>query len=359
MEQAPIAAGPLEASVSRQALATKATLLQRQCLPLDAKVRMSLERIRAWYEHWDGDVYVAWSAGKDSTVLADLVWSIYPDVPLVFSNTGLEYPEIVQFAKETKARHPDREVIIVRPKRTFRDVVLNEGYPVVSKKVSRMLRILKREEGNPAWANTYRLYDTGFKQDGTYSQASKLPEKWRSLLAQDWCATELCCDILKKEPLDTYSKESGRKRMMGIMASEGGLRGKREHCNIFDTSDPSSAPMLFWTEADVWEYIRTRNLPYSKIYDMGEKRTGCIFCGFGAHLEKGETRFQRLARTHPKLWSYCINDLKMGAVLAAVGVAYKPDLLTANAEVRGDAPLYGAASLSTDGFGGADNGERR
>jgi hypothetical protein len=30
-----------------------------------------------------------------------------------------------------------------------------------------------------------------------------------------------------------------------------------------------------------------------------------------------------------------------------------------NAEVRGDAPLYGAASLSTDGFGGADNGERK
>ena len=33
--------------------------------------------------------------------------------------------------------------------------------------------------------------------------------------------------------------------------------------------------------------------------------------------------------------------------------------LTPNAEVRGDAPLYGAASLSTDGFGGADNGERK
>ena len=35
-------------------------------------------------------------------------------------------------------------------------------------------------------------------------------------------------------------------------------------------------------------------------------RTGCIFCGFGAHLEKGETRFQRLARTHPKQYEYCI-----------------------------------------------------
>ena len=32
---------------------------------------------------------------------------------------------------------------------------------------------------------------------------------------------------------------------------------------------------------------------------------------------------------------------------------------TPNAEVRSDGPLYGAASLSTDGFGGADNGERK
>jgi 3'-phosphoadenosine 5'-phosphosulfate sulfotransferase (PAPS reductase)/FAD synthetase len=283
---------------------------------------MSLERIRAWYEHWDGEVYVAFSAGKDSTVLADLVWSIYPDVPLVFSNTGLEYPEIVQFAKELQQAHPDREVITVRPKRTFRDVVLNEGYPVVSKKVSRMLRIMKREKGNPKWANTYRLYDTGIKMDGTYSQASKLPAKWRGLLKQDWCATELCCDILKKEPLDTYSKESGKKRMMGIMSAEGGLRERREHCNVFDSRDPSSAPMLFWTEADVWEYIKTRNLPYSKIYNMGETRTGCMFCCFGVHLEKGKNRFQRMAKSHPKQWNYCINDLLMGKVLDALGVEY-------------------------------------
>ena len=69
--------------------------------------------------------------------------------------------------------------------------------------------------------------------------------------------------------------------------------------------------------------------------------TGCIFCGFGAHLEKGETRFQRLAKTHPKLWAYCINDLKMGAVLDAVGVEYRPDLVPANVELTGLRRSYG------------------
>ena len=39
----------------------------------------------------------------------------------------------------------------------------------------------------------------------------------------------------------------------------------------------------------------------------GCKRTGCVFCGFGFHAEKkGETRFQRLARTHPRQYEYSI-----------------------------------------------------
>ena len=32
----------------------------------------------------------------------------------------------------------------------------------------------------------------------------------------------------------------------------------------------------------------------------------CIFCGFGAHLEKGEGKFERLKRTHPKQYEYCL-----------------------------------------------------
>ena len=38
----------------------------------------------------------------------------------------------------------------------------------------------------------------------------------------------------------------------------------------------------------------------------GCSRTGCIFCAYGAHLEK-ESRFVRLKQTHPKQYNYCIN----------------------------------------------------
>lgn len=40
-------------------------LKQMQSLPLEAKIRMSMARIRSWYEYWNGEVYVSFSGGKD------------------------------------------------------------------------------------------------------------------------------------------------------------------------------------------------------------------------------------------------------------------------------------------------------
>lgn len=107
----------------------KTLLLQLQALPLDAKILMSQQRIREWYNHFNGDVMISFSGGKDSTVLAHLVHSMYPNVPLVFANTGLEYPEIQAFAKKMGAE-------FVRPKMRFDEVITKYGYPIISKEVA-------------------------------------------------------------------------------------------------------------------------------------------------------------------------------------------------------------------------------
>ena len=104
-------------------------LAQMQSLPLDAKIRMTERRIREWYEEFDGDVYVSVSGGKDSQVLAHIVKNLYPDVPCVFVNTGLEYDSV-----RLKGIELSDEVL--QPEMNFVQVITKYGYPVISKEVS-------------------------------------------------------------------------------------------------------------------------------------------------------------------------------------------------------------------------------
>ncbi len=55
----------------------------------------------------------------------------------------------------------------------------------------------------------------------------------------------------------------------------------------------------------------------------GAKRTGCMYCLCGAHLEKQPNRFQRMERENPEQYKYCINALGYDKVLDYLGVPYK------------------------------------
>lgn len=106
-------------------------LWQMQSLPLEAKIRMTKYRIRQWVEYYGEDgVYVSFSGGKDSTVLLDLVRKMYSNVTAVFVDTGLEYPEIREFVKTFS------NVVWLKPKKNFKQVITEYGYPFISKEVS-------------------------------------------------------------------------------------------------------------------------------------------------------------------------------------------------------------------------------
>ena len=113
-------------------------LKELQALPLYRKIGITTARIIEWYQHWNGDVYVSFSGGKDSTVLLHIVRSIFPDVPAVFSNTGLEYPEIQKFVKSFD------NVTTVYPSMRFPDVICTYGYPLISKEVSEAIYYARR-----------------------------------------------------------------------------------------------------------------------------------------------------------------------------------------------------------------------
>lgn len=300
-------------------------LRQMQSLPLDAKIKMTKRRIRDWYDYWGGQVYVSFSGGKDSTVLLHLARQLCPDIEAVFVNTGLEYPEIQKFVKTFD------NVTILRPKMRFDEVIKKYGYPVISKEVSLALWYAKK---GSVWANN--CLDGLDKKGNPHSFKSSMYSKYRPILDADFACSDKCCLAMKEKPLDDYVKKTGKKPITAIMAAESKKREMawlRTGCNAFDSKHQISKPMSFWTEQDVLQYIKENNIPLASVYgDIAYKedsdqmriedygisgcgtdrlcttgcdRTGCIFCAFGAHLDK-VSRFERLKETHPKQYAYCI-----------------------------------------------------
>jgi len=293
---------------------TATELKQKQSLPLEAKIIMTKARIQQWIEHWDSDVYVAFSGGLDSTVLLDIVWSIDPTIPAVFSNTGLEFPEIKTFVKSFGDK-----VTWIKPKMSFRDVIDKYGYPILSKKVSMGIsryRNTKSEE-----QKSLRLHG-GINPTSGRDQQRTIPKKYHYLVDAPFKISDRCCDILKKNPFKLYEKETGNKPIIGTMASDSDLRRVKyfqQGCNSFNSNQ--SAPLSFWLKSDILEYVEIKDLQISEIYSKGYDRTGCIFCMFGCHMEK-ESRFLRLKTTNPKQYDFCLKTLGLGKVLDAIKVRY-------------------------------------
>lgn len=319
---------------------TSYELKQMQSLPLEIKLKMTCRRVQEWYDYWEGNVYLSYSGGKDSTVLMDIIKNKcgLTDIPIVFIDTGLEYPEVREFATS-------RADEVLRPKMTFVEVIKKYGYPIVSKENAKKIYEVKNTKSEKM--RNLRLYGCEKGNMG------RLPFKWRFLLDAPFDVSSYCCDVMKKRTVKQYEKRTKFKPFVGTLAEESLLRKSswiRQGCNAFLSSCPISTPLAFWTEQDILKYIAENNLEIAEVYGdvikdedgryitSGVNRTGCVFCGFGCHLEKEPNRFQQLAETHPKLYNYCINGgeynedgkwqpnskgLGLGHVLDFINVKYK------------------------------------
>ena len=113
-------------------------LKELQSLSLERKIQITQTRIIEWYQHYQGQVCISFSGGKDSTVLLHIARELYPNIPAVFSNTGLEYAEIQRFVKTKE------NIDIVVPKMRFDEVVSTYGYPLIGKEVAEAIYYARR-----------------------------------------------------------------------------------------------------------------------------------------------------------------------------------------------------------------------
>lgn len=279
-----------------------------QAAPLSVKVTMTQERIREWVREYGVDgVYVSFSGGKDSTVLLTIAREMYPDIPAVFVDTGLEFPEIREFVRTWD------NVEWVKPKMTFRQVIEKYGYPFISKEVSERVYFaqkylmlwrsqresmtsvqtiaptmyslqkflgLNKTENIPDnyieilqsvdGAGSLRIKQLLANSKDRQGRDSKFGyRKYVYLAAAPFPISNHCCAVMKKRPAHSYQKRTGRNPITAQMASESKLRTQKwlqSGCNGFDLKAPMSNPMAFWTEQDVLLYIYEHQIPIAKVY---------------------------------------------------------------------------------------------
>lgn len=329
---------------------------RRLALPLDEKIQWAIERYIDFVEVYSKNgVYVSFSGGKDSQVLADIITRLHKGEmcqyltneyeflyrmfvrdqappPLVFCDTGLEFPEIRKHVLKFD------NLVRLLPKRKWRDVVENVGFLIGGKKISRMVNDIRNPTANNVASRN--LYLTGMKRDGTKSAGSfKLPKMWRKLIDAPFNVSSKCCDIFKKEPFHRYQAQTGRMPISGTNAMESAMRQisyLKTGCNSFGEK-AMSRPLSIWTAEDTWNYHDKFNIRFAEVYykrtvsvtDIdnsvrqievdGEERTGCMFCMIGHPKQIGE-RLDRLSLTHPGQHKAMMEAAGVRKVLEYLGI---------------------------------------
>ncbi len=162
---------------------TAKELIARQSWTFNQKLDHSIGTLEAFISRTGKIPYVAFSGGKDSTVLLDLCRRfVKSDIKGVFVNTGNEYPEIVKFVRTVD------NVVVISPACKVSDVLANYGFPLVSKETAQKIREVK---------NTKSEKLLKIRMNGSEKGAGAIPEKWKFLIKAPFDVSEKCCYILK------------------------------------------------------------------------------------------------------------------------------------------------------------------
>ena len=354
-------------------------MLQKQRVPYAIKVKMSEQRIRDFIEECDirGYNYHVSVGGLDSIVLAHLIERMGYDVPRVSAST-LEDKSIQEVHKEMGC-------IVVKPLKSKVNILQEEGFPVLSKKIANKIDTLANPtEKNKTVRHAIITGECGAQGHFATDSKMRLPMTYLKLFGgldpegealgyqkPNFKVSHKCCYYLKEAPCDNWAKEHNSVPFLGLMASEGGQRAdalEENGCNYFGKTTARSCPFAFYYHSDVihlavelgvhipeiYGEVKTSTEPNEfgdlEYYTTGEQRTGCSMCGFGIQLENRPHRFDRLYERSPKEWDFWMNhcckhedgtEYGWGEVLDYIGIKWRdPKHWWLESEVSGQHTLF-------------------
>lgn len=265
---------------------------------LEVAVDNAIERIRRHYNETDGNIFLGFSGGKDSTVLAHLIMmaDLPTNIPFVFVNTGIEMDATLKFVKEFEYDN----IVMVKPRKPFAQILKEYGKPAISKLKSEALSTYQKDVENPLKTARGRQMITGIRERGGElipgsRNSYKLANKHMHFIHPD---TEIkfankCCQYMKKYPFKDFAKENNMSgAYSGVRVAEGGTRAMAyKTCTVVkmngDKKYITSMPIYDWTNEIVEEFIEYFNIKLSDAYEVyGCKRTGCCACPYSSNLKE-------------------------------------------------------------------------
>lgn len=224
---------------------------------LEAK---AINYIRKTVSEIDLPFFVSYSGGKDSLVTLFLVKQAFPNIkfPIVFIDTGIEFPETVKHVK-------------------------------ASIKKLKMQKQLIMEKVSP------EIFWKAFEKFGPPGRDYRY-----------------CCKFAKLAPIKRiisklYSNEGKCLSFVGQRRYESYIRASEDMwTNPYIPEQINASPIQDWNAYMIWLYIYWKNLPYLGLYDRGYERIGCWLCPSSdiAHLEL-------LKKNHPKYYVKLKNKVKV------------------------------------------------
>ena len=193
---------------------------------LSRKVADSIALLRESVQRYGRVVYSS-SLGVESIVLTDLIWEHTPQVDIFTVDTGRLPEQTLELLERLELRYK-RRIRVVYPEA-----------PAVQNYVT----------------------DNGI--NGFYHG-----------LAQ----RQACCAIRKIEPF--------RRAVLGYNAWVTGVRHEQSEARAGTQALEwderyrmhKVSPLLAWTHDEIWEYVRSRKLPYNPLHDAGYPSIGCAPC---------------------------------------------------------------------------------
>ena len=178
--------------------------------------------------------HVAFSGGKDSAVLLDLVKKALPKgaFVVIFGDTGMEFPDTYETVEITRKQC--------------------------------------EADGTP-----FYIARSHFEPE----------ESWK-LFGPPSRTLRWCCSVHKSTPQTIKMRELVGKDSytgldyVGVRKHESLARSTYEHENFGkkQKGQYSFNPILEWTSAEIWLYIFARNVHVNKAYVKGNSRAGCLLC---------------------------------------------------------------------------------